>query len=104
MRRLSEHRRCGSVMLTAFLLLLGVGKTPVQADIYRHVDANGVVHFTNAPNFTSRPLKQAWTFYRKEQRSSTAPGAGPLVHAYGDIIRANAQAYRLEEALVKAVI
>jgi len=80
---------------------------PARADIYRHVDANGVVHFTNAPQYTNRPAKKAWSFYRKEIRPGPDGGnvgSTRLVHSYRDIIRANARTYRLEEALVKAVI
>jgi soluble lytic murein transglycosylase len=94
--------------VTPLMLLLAWGVPAAQADIYRHVDADGVVHFTNAPNYTSRPAKQSWTFYRKETRPNAAPGKvradGPLVHAYTDIISEHARAFRLEEALVKAVI
>jgi len=90
--------------MAPLLMLLWLGLSPAWADIYRHVDANGVVHFTNAPQYTDRPGKQSWSFYRKEMRSPPTATAGPAVHAYRDIIREYARAYRLEEALVKAVI
>jgi len=90
--------------LAPWLLLLLLVTAPARADIYRHVDANGVVHFTNAPHFTSRPEQSAWSFYRKELRPARSAAAPSLVHGYHEIIRANARAYRLEEALVKAVI
>ena len=104
MQRLSKLPSTGQAVLTLLWLFICLGIAPAQADIYRHVDANGVVHFTNAPNFTNRPVKRDWTFYRREQSPVRGGTAGPLVHVYGDIIRANAQAYRLEEALLKAVI
>jgi soluble lytic murein transglycosylase len=88
--------------LVSSLLLLGI--SPASADIYRYVDANGVVHFTNAPQYTNRPTKQSWSFYRSEIRPGQSSAGGQLVHSYRDIIRQNAMAYRLEEALVKAVI
>jgi soluble lytic murein transglycosylase len=95
-------------MLLSALVSLLVTISSAEADIYRYTDANGVVHFTNAPQYTSRPVKDSWTFYRKEIRpaisGSTAVNNGQLVHSYREIIRANARAYRLEEALVKAVI
>jgi soluble lytic murein transglycosylase len=68
------------------------------------VDANGVVHFTNAPQYTGKPGKREWSFYRKEVRPGEVTPSAPLVHSYRDIIRQNARDYRLEEALVKAVI
>ena len=98
-----RRERSYIAVLAALLLLFLLGVSPARADIYRHVDANGVVHFTNAPQYTSTPNKQSWSLYRKELGSERT-AAGPLVHAYHDIIREYARAYRLEEALVKAVI
>lgn len=91
------------------LIALGLslcGFLPARADIYRHVDANGTVTFTNAPQYTSVPSKRAWNFYRKEIRSDgqkVAPD-GPMVYSYRELIRQHARSYGLEEALVKAVI
>jgi len=99
-----SRERINIATLAWMLSLVLLGTSPAGADIYRHVDADGVVHFTNAPQYTSRPNKQSWSFYRKELRPARSAAAGPLVHAYQDIIREYAQAYRLEEALVKAVI
>jgi len=96
--------RINRAVMAPLLMLLWLGNSPARADIYRHVDANGVVHFTNAPQYTSRPNTQSWSFYRKEMRSPRIPTVGQPVHAYQEIIREYARAYRLEEALVKAVI
>ena len=99
------HMRVSIAVLATASMLLVLGISPAQADIYRYVDANGVVHFTNAPQYTSKPSKRDWSFYRRETSSATASAAnGSLVHSYRDLIRQNARAYRLEEALVKAVI
>lgn len=86
------------------IMLSGLGISPAQADIYRHVDANGVVYFTNAPQYTHMTSKRDWSFYRSEHRSGDSAGNSQLIHAYKDIIRHYAGSYRLEEALVKAVI
>ncbi len=95
------------------LLLVTTTLHPAWGDIYRRVDEDGVVHFTNAPRYTNRPSRQGWNFYRKETRfapnaasrgGASRSGSAPLIHAYQELIRASAQAYRLEEALVKAVI
>jgi len=97
--------RAISAILFSVMMLLLSGFSPAMADIYRYVDANGVVHFTNAPQYTSKPSKKDWSFYRREANSeAVGTGNGALVHSYRDIIRQNALAYRLEEALVKAVI
>lgn len=92
--------------MTVLAIMLGeAGFSPACADIYRHVDANGVVHFTNAPQYTKLTNKRDWAFYRTERRASDpSVGRVNLPHAYKDIIRHYASSYRLEEALVKAVI
>ena len=72
------------------LLLLAVGApTIVCADIYKYVDANGVIHFTNTPTTSNFKL------YAKENGSQ---------FTIQDVIRRCASYYRLEEALVRAVI
>src|SRR5512134_2096786 len=99
------HVRTEIAILASAIMLLLLGISPARADIYRYVDANGVVHFTNAPQYTNKPSKKSWAFYRKERRTGkVASSGGMLVHSYRDIIRQNAKAYRLDEALVKAVI
>lgn len=64
-----------------------------QCDIYKYVDANGVVHFTNTPTGNQ------FRFYLKETPSPNA-GSGTL----GDQIARSAKAFDLDEALIKAVI
>lgn len=64
-----------------------------DADIYRYVDVNGRIHFTDTPTH------KGWDMYLKE-----APVAGSGQSSYKDIIRNHASFFRLEEALVKAVI
>lgn len=99
------HARTVIAVLASAIMLFLLGISPARADIYRYVDANGVVHFTNAPQYTEKPNKKSWAFYRKELRpGAPRSGGGLIVHSYHDIIRQNARAYRLEEALVKAVI
>lgn len=88
-------------MINAWRIILGIifivpflaGISPAMADIYRYVDANGRVHFTDTPTNTR------WNMYRKE-----TPAAGTASKSYREIIRRHASSYRLEEALVKAVI
>jgi soluble lytic murein transglycosylase-like protein len=77
----------------ALFMPLCVGISPADADIYRYVDANGRVHFTDTPTHGQ------WNMYRRE-----ASSAGSRNSSYRDIIRYHASSYRLEEALVKAVI
>lgn len=62
-------------------------------DIYKYVDANGVVHFTNTPTGNK------FRFYLKETPKPDA-GSGTL----SDQIARSAKAFDLDEALIKAVI
>lgn len=69
--------------------------TPVAGwcDIYKYIDVNGVVHFTNTP--TGNRFK----FYLKETPKPDA-GSGSL----NDHIARSAKAFDLDEALIKAII
>ena len=86
---MSQHRLL--FMLILILPLLS-GISPACADIYRYVDAQGTVHFTNTPTHGR------WNMYLKEKP------AGSGHRSYQEIIRQHARSYQLEEALVKAVI
>lgn len=79
-----------------FLLLLVAG---AAADIYKYVDADGVVHFTNDP-----PTKK-FKLYRREGAKAQQQIVGRSIpSSYGDIISRNCEKYSLEEGLVHAVI
>ncbi|MBE0599207.1 MAG: lytic transglycosylase domain-containing protein [Desulfuromonadales bacterium] len=67
-----------------------------HSDIYRWVDADGVVHFTNTPT-TGK-----FAFYRKEKTPSLSASAGG--ERIAEAIRRNASQFSLEEALIRAVI
>ncbi|MDT8441818.1 MAG: lytic transglycosylase domain-containing protein [Desulfuromonadales bacterium] len=79
------------VPLTACAVLFAV--SPAAADIYRYVDANGVVHFTD------KPTHGHWNLYRK-QRAPEAVSES----FYADLIRHYAKRHGIDEALVRAVI
>ena len=81
------------LFILILILPLLTGISPACADIYRYVDAQGTVHFTNTPT------DGRWNMYLKEK-----PAAGSGHRSYLDIIRQHARSYQLEEALVKAVI
>jgi soluble lytic murein transglycosylase-like protein len=76
-------------LVSATLILSSIA---VHADIYRYVDANGVVHFTNTP--TNRQFH----FFMKEKRQKKATGSVP------DLIRHYAAIFNLDDSLVRAVI
>ena len=79
----------GCVLLVPFLVTI----SPADADIYRYVDANGKVQFTDTPTHGR------WDMYLKE----SAPVRSGH-RSYLDLIHQHANFYGLEEALVKAVI
>lgn len=77
------------------LILLLLSPLPGQADIYKYVDENGVVHFTDTPT------NNHFSLYKKERASTGSGGSGG---AMKDIISRCASKFHLEEALVRAVI
>jgi len=84
----------GKYLYTLMLVLpLFVGVPLAQADIYRYVDDEGVINFTNTPTHGR------WELVLKED-----PPADAGHSSYLEIIRRHANSFALEEALVKAVI
>lgn len=73
------------------LYLLIVSVPSAWADIYRYVDENGVVHFTNTPT------NARFALYLKDRSQGSSSDLS-------DIIRRYSSHFRLDEALVKAVI
>jgi soluble lytic murein transglycosylase len=84
---------CKIYLACLLVLPLLLVVSPADADIYRYVDADGRVHFTDTPTHGQ------WNMYLKE----VAP-EGSANRSYLDIIKQHANSYQLEEALVKAVI
>jgi soluble lytic murein transglycosylase-like protein len=75
--------------VTAFQCWSGIG----WCDIYKYVDVNGVIHFTNTPTGSE------FHFYLKE-----TPGIGLEKQSISELIARYARTFNLEEALIKAVI
>lgn len=67
-----------------------------QADIYRYVDNDGVVHLTNIP------MGPKYKLWRKEGRVLLRPG--PDIDRYDKLIAERAERYGVDYGLVKAVI
>jgi len=80
-----------SVRILSVLLLLAGLSLPVdcRADIYKYVDANGCIHFTNTPTTSN------FNIYMREDGDH---------FSLADIIERYARHFNLEEALVRAVI
>ncbi len=66
-----------------------------SAEIYKYVDENGVVHFTNVPDKRyTLVLKDGWVRFR----------LGANFDKYDPVIRKSSEIYGVDYALVKAVI
>lgn len=78
-------------VLCLSILLIGLS-TPARADIYRFVDDDGVVHFSNVPvdaRFEALGWEEEFERY---------------IGGYEAVIRKMAAKYRVDPALIKAVI
>ncbi len=82
-------------LIVGMFSVVGVCSSSVSGwcDIYKYVDADGVVHFTNTPTGNK------FRFYLKESPRPEA-SSGTL----SDQIARSAKAFDLDEALIKAVI
>ena len=89
---MSFSKKVISAVLT--LLFLLIGSSPILADIYAYRDENGVLHFTNV-NTESR--------YRLYMRTSQK---NPIeyIKEYDGIIDQASKRFRIDSALIKAVI
>jgi hypothetical protein len=92
----------GKIFFVFFLILFVF--TIAQADIYKHVDENGVIYYTDVPfgKNTDRVIKE------KSETSSNWNGPTKLVSVdksyYNSIIHEKAAIYDLDPSLIKAVI
>lgn len=72
--------------------------TPCQADIYKYTDAEGVIHLTNVPTEHGVP----YVLVMREKRVVIQLKGD--ITAYDDLITQASERYRIDSALVKAVI
>lgn len=96
------HRWAAFFLFTCLCLIC---PCTALGDIYRYIDADGVMHFTNTPT------TQGYTLFLKEKRSDMVHPAqartrrfeaGPDV--YDNIILKAASSFGVDHALIKAVI
>jgi soluble lytic murein transglycosylase len=74
-----------------------VASLPVQADIYRYIDENGVMHFTNTPTSSA----QNYRIYVKEKPKATRWYSS---EKYDDLISDASERFGVAFPLLKAII
>jgi soluble lytic murein transglycosylase-like protein len=91
-------RGYGTILAIAFSLmsLCLLFPSNARADVYRYVDKQGTIHFTNVPD--SRKFK----LWIRETRVLLKPGLGNV--KYDTLIAAAAERHKVDYALIKAII
>lgn len=102
----NENKACTAVlyslflysMITALSFSVGILAAPVDvlADIYKYIDSNGVLHFTNVP------VSSGYQLYIKEKPEKSA--APRITNKYDDYIKRAAVKFGLSFSLIKAMI
>jgi len=85
-----------AVMLGMLTIGALIAVVPADADIYRYVDENGVMHLTNLPTNSNFKL---WI---KERRVIIRGGID--MTKYGSLIQKASEKYKVDYSLIKAVI
>lgn len=99
----NEGRMTGSInkiviILTSYAIIITFLAPAAFADIYRYIDENGVMHFTNAPTSSSNEFK---LFLR--ERDKSAP-SWYYSEKYDDLITEASDRFGLSFPLLKAII
>ncbi len=87
-----------SIILVIFIIISLSAFSVCQADIYKYVDADGVIHITNVPTDTNIP----YVLVLREKRVIIELKGD--TRNYEDLIVKASDRYRIDPALVKAVI
>ncbi|MEM1412878.1 MAG: lytic transglycosylase domain-containing protein [Pseudomonadota bacterium] len=112
-KRAADHERQHNPARRAFTaialaMLLCLGAAPVQAQIYKWTDENGIVHFSSQPPKDDSAFERfRFPCYASDSRCSARVNweTVPLNRtAYPDIIRDVAVLHRIDEGLIRAVI
>lgn len=86
-----------SSLIVSVIIILGAASS-VQGDIYKYVDREGVVHLTNVPTEHNVP----YVLVMKEKRVIIQVRGD--ISSYNDLIAKTSEKYRVDSALVKAII
>jgi len=99
----SNRMRLVTGLFLSFFLLLFANDS--SAGIYRYVDENGVIHFTNCPRDPKFKLYFRETSEDPSLNLKTASyGSIRDTNAYDRLIAEHAQRYQVDFALIKAII
>jgi len=90
------HRGMPGIILGIFTMILLAQGTQVQAGIYRYVDENGVIHFSNVPT------SPRYVLYVKEHGDIDFEYSGE--DQFDHLIEEAARQYGIDFALIKAII
>lgn len=94
----------GAMLISVLVIVFG-SVFPAYADIYRYVDKNGVMHFTNAPTTSSYKLYRRDSDYGLKSYSYKGGYLDPYTsQQYDNYINMASQLHGLPPNLVKAVI
>ena len=91
-------RKWGFPLLCLGFLLVVPASPECRADIYKYVDAEGVIHLTNVPTDPDLP----YVLVMKERRVIIRLGGE--ITRYDDMIASTSHKYGVDASLVKAVI
>src|SRR4030065_2564809 len=86
------------IFITALAVLTIITTKTVYADIYKYVDDDGVLHLTNVPSVPNAK----YVLILKEKRVHFKSDID--INKYDNIIAKAAKKYKIDEALIKAII
>jgi soluble lytic murein transglycosylase len=85
------------ILIYAWLLGLLLAASTVHGDIYRYIDENGVMHFTNTPTSSSH---QYQLFLKERPKLTSSQSSSQYDHLIADA----SQRYGVDIPLLKAII
>ncbi len=90
--------RIGIFVWIIFFPLMAFHGT-ARADIYKYIDSQGVVHFTNAPTNGYQ-----WRLYLRENTAKVSGHEKRVISLYDDLINEAAETHGVKFSLLKALI